>query len=135
MKVELSTNLQMSTDQTIDAKKNIIGGKDGRTILLSSELGAKLTTMKENMRTSSPPSNIHTVRSVLFGLVPYHVEKYEQNLDFEVTRVRLLYHCVKLFSPRSLTTSSPIIIRALWKEKHTQYLYDIFVLKVSRNLR
>ena len=91
--------------------------------------------MKQNVKISGPPIDIHTVRSVLFGLVPSHKERYGQYSNFQIIRVRSLYHRVKLLCRRVLTTSSPIITRALWKEKNTQYLYDISVLKVSRNLR
>ena len=80
-------------------QKNIVGAKHERTILLSSELDVKLTTVKQNMTILGPPIDIHTVRNVLFGLVPSHVEKYGQYPDFEITRVRSIHHRVKLFPP------------------------------------
>ena len=113
MKAELDTG-----DQTTDTR-NVTGAKHGRTILLSSELDATLRTMKQNMRISGPLINIHTVRSVLFGLVTSHVERYRQYADFHITWVRSLYHRVKLLFHRVLTTSTPFHMCFVERDKHS----------------
>ena len=64
-------------------EKTIIGLKDGRPTLLSSELDAKLRAMIQNMRISGAPINIPTVRGVLASLVRSYVEKYGQYLVFK----------------------------------------------------
>ena len=103
-----------------------IGAKLGRPLLLSDDLDFKLRSFLTNLRTAGGTINRHVLYGVLMGLIKSDLSRYGQYLEFCVTNgwVQSLYTRMG-YTRRMVTTSRPVITRALWLETRDRFLNEI----------
>lgn len=112
-----------------------IGAKRGRPLLLSDDLDFKLRSFLTNLRTAGGTINRHVLYGVLMGLIKSDLSRYGQYLEFCVTNgwVQSLY--IRMgYTRRMVTTSRPVITRALWLETRDRFLNEIAEAVATYNI-
>lgn len=112
-----------------------IGAKRGRPLLLSDDLDFKLRSFLTNLRTAGGTINRHVLYGVLMGLIKSDLSRYGQYLEFCVTNgwVQSLYTRMG-YTRRMVTTSRPVITRALWLETRDRFLNEIAEAVATYNI-
>ena len=112
-----------------------ISSKRGRPLLLDGNLDTVLRTFITNLRLAGGTVDRHSVHGVLMGIIKSNLTRYGGYLDFKITNgwIQSLYARMNL-SRRMVTTSRPIVTRALWNEVRYQFLNEIVTAVALYNI-
>ena len=112
-----------------------ISSKRGRPLLLDENLDTVLRTFIINLRLAGGTVDRHSVHGVLMGIIKSNLTRYGGYLDFTITNgwIQSLYARMNM-SRRMVTTSRPIVTRALWNEVRDQFLNEIVAAVALHNI-